>query len=190
MPVFVQTSPFMQTNILRSAIYALFIWPTFTFNCSAALHLKGTHFYLNGKRVAMASYSPELTKALRGADVIAIDSAANIKDSMLLIVRRSTAKLGLSRCGAGHEDNLALVAYSARKISLVDITPLQSCESNLTLVLPDLSIPDNPADAIKFDSGILEFSTLNAEMTGTEIHRFLISQSGFKKVSSPPSYGH
>lgn len=109
---------------------------------------------------------------------------------MLLIVRRSTVKLGLSRCGAGHEDSLALVAYSARKIRLIDITPLQSCERNVSLVLPDLSIPDNPADAIKLDSAELEFRTLNAEMTGTEVHRLLISPSGFKKISSPSSEAH
>jgi len=56
----------------------------------------------------MASYSPDLTKFLRDADVIAIDSSPIIKDSVLLIVRRSTAKLSLSRCGAGHEGPIGL----------------------------------------------------------------------------------
>lgn len=138
----------------------------------------------------MASYSPDLTKLLRDADVIAIDSSPRIKDSVLLIVRRSTAKLGLSRCGAGNEDRLALIVYSSKKLRLIDSIPLQSCENNVTLVLPDLSIPDNPADAIKLDSADLEFRTLNAEMTGTEVHRLLISPNGFKKVSLPSPDGH
>ena len=180
----------LQTNILRRTIYASLIWPIFTFSCNAELHVQDARFYLNHSRVAMTSYSHDLANALRGAEVIAIDRHPNIKDSMLLILRRSTVKLGLSRCGAGHEDSLALVAYSGGKIRLVDATPLQSCERNFSLVLPDLSIPDNPADAIKLDSDGLEFSTLNAEMTGAEIHRFQIYPSGFRTISPPSSDGH
>jgi hypothetical protein len=88
-----------------------------------------------------------------------------------LILRHPSTKLALSRCGAGNEDHLALVIYSMHQLRLVDTAPLQSCENNISLVLPDLSIPDNPAAAIKLNSTGLEFQTLNGETTELVRHQ-------------------
>lgn len=169
-----------------SILASLFI----SFSCNAALHVDENRFILNKRAIERSSYSPSLAKALKGTDVIPINGDTRIADAALVILRRPSAKLPLSRCGAGNEDRLALIVYSSKKLRLLDSIPLQSCENNVTLVLPDLSIPDNPADAIKLDSAELEFRTLNAEMTGTEVHRLLISPSGFKKISSPSSEAH
>ena len=176
-----------KTSLLTIRPLALLL---ISFSCNAALHVDENRFILNERAIERSSFSPILAKALKGTDVIPIDGDTRIADSALVILRRPSAKLPLSRCGAGSEDRLALIVYSSKKLRLIDSIPLQSCENNVTLVLPDLSIPENPADAIKLDSAELEFRTLNAEMTGTEVHRISISASGFKKVSSPSSDGH
>ncbi|KAB0577497.1 hypothetical protein F7Q92_16375 [Ideonella dechloratans] len=176
-------------RFLRIALLLLTLLPI-SFNCTAALHVDENRFILNQKAIEKSSYSPVLAKALKDTALISVNGEVRISDAALVILRRPSKELPLSRCGAGSEDRLALIVYSSKKLRLVDSIPLQSCENNVTLVLPDLSIPDNPADAIKLDSSELEFSTLNAEMTGPEVHRFLISPSGFKKISSPSSDVH
>lgn len=184
-----QTMSTATDRFCRIALLLLALLPI-PFNCTAALHVDENRFILNQKTIEKSSYSPVLANALKDAVVISVNGEIRIPDAALVILRRPSPKLPLSRCGAGSEDRLALIVYSSKKLRLAGSIPLQSCEKNVTLVLSDLSIPDNPADAIKLDSSGLEFSTLNAEMTGAEVHRFLISPSGFKKISSPSSDVH
>ncbi|MCO5978115.1 hypothetical protein [Ideonella oryzae] len=177
----------MATNFLRCTVSIFLASLVFPLNCSATIHVQENQFFLKSGRINITAYTPALVKVMNGAEVISVDSLVQIADSVLVILRRPSGKLALSRCGAGNEDWLALVAYSTHKLRLVDIIPLQSCEKDVTLVLPDLSIPDNPAAAIKIDSIGVEFRTLNPEMNGADVHKFSLSRSGFEKV--PASLG-
>ena len=114
-------------------------------------------FYFAGAAITKPNLDIKLRQMVQAATVLVPDMTMPQQDIHLILVQRQTRPLPMHRCGAGTEEELALLRYSNNKLRLLNRISIHSCEERRLLVNEDFTMSQDPLTAIQFHGNHITF---------------------------------